>query len=233
MEPLTAPEPSGTAESRRLLTEALVIGLLAAVAALALFTWLGREIHSGIPPAFDERIRRAVHEMASPGLTPIMRFASRHGGPAGLTPLGLVLALAFLIRGWRRGAILVIVTMAGAGLLDTLLKLSFGRARPTPFFDYPLPVSASFPSGHALFAASFFGGLAVLISHRVRHRLARVLVWALALALITLVGASRVYLGVHYPSDVLAGYAIAVVWVTALALGDRLASHRRVRRSAR
>ena len=227
-----SPEAPVTAESRRLLTEALIIGLLAAAVALAVFTWLGREILTGLTPALDEQIRQAVHEAASPTLTGIMRAASRYGGPAGLIPVGLVLVLAFLIRGWRRGAILVLVTIAGAGLLDILLKLSFGRARPAPFFDYALPLTASFPSGHALFAASFFGGLAVLVSHRVRHLLLRVIVWVVAIGIIALVGLSRIYLGVHYPSDVLAGYAAATVWVTAVAFGDRLASHRRKRRAA-
>jgi undecaprenyl-diphosphatase len=212
------------------MTEALIIGLLAAAAALAVFTWLGREVLTGLTPALDDQIRQTVYGAASPTLTAIMRFASRYGGPAGLTPVGIVLTLAFVIRGWRRGAVLVVVTMAGAGLLDTLLKLSFGRVRPTPFFDYPLPATASFPSGHALFSACFFGGLAVLVSHRVRHQLLRVAVWVVAISIIALVGLSRIYLGVHYPSDVLAGCAAATVWVAAVAFGDRLFMHRRRRR---
>jgi undecaprenyl-diphosphatase len=232
MKPSTPPEATVSPAKERLLTEALIFGLLAAAAALALFTWLGREILTGVAPAFDDHIRQALHQRATPTLTSIMRFASRYGGPAGLMPLGLVLAIAFLIRGWRRGAFLVIVTMAGAGLLNILLKLSFGRMRPTSFFEYPLPATASFPSGHALFAASFFGGLAVLVSHRVRHKLLRVAIWLGALAIIALVGLSRVYLGVHYPSDVLAGYAVATIWVAAVAFGDRLVTHRRWRRAA-
>jgi membrane-associated phospholipid phosphatase len=93
-----------------------------------------------------------------------------------------------------------------------------------------LPVSASFPSGHAFFAASIIGGLTVLVSGRVRSSALRAALWVVALGLILLIGLSRVYLGVHYPSDVFAGYAVAVVWVAGVALGDRLASHRRRRR---
>ena len=121
----------------------------------------------------------------------------------------------------------MIATLAGATLLNLLLKQTFARTRPDPFFDYPLPVSHSFPSGHAFFAASFFGGLAVLVSGRVRSSALRLAVWIVALSLVLLIGLSRVYLGVHYPSDVFAGYAAAVVWVAGVALGDRVVSHRR------
>ena len=220
-----------TAESKRRLSIALIIGLLTAAAALLLFTWLGREILEGEVLAFDDRLRTLLHDVASPRLTTIMRAASLYGGPAVLIPAGLVAAAAFLVKGWRRGALLAVVTLAGAGLLNLLLKFSFARVRPASFFDYPLPGSPSFPSGHALYAASVFGGLAVLLTARIRSLLLQLAIWFVATALILLVGLSRVYLGVHYPSDVLAGYAIGVVWVTAVAFGDRLARHRRRRRS--
>jgi membrane-associated phospholipid phosphatase len=219
------------AEADRLLSATLVAGLLAAAAALMLFSWLGRDILIGVTPVLDDRFRMAVHGFASPRLTTLMRGLSVYGGPAGLTPIGVALALAFLIKRWHRGALLVVVTMAGAGLLDGLLKQSFARARPAAFFDYPLPASHSFPSGHSFFAASFFGGLAVLVSGRVRNRYLQAAVWIVAVSLILLVGLSRIYLGVHYPSDVIAGYAAATVWVAAVAFGDRLVSHRRRRRS--
>ena len=230
---MTAPSPPEALptkeEAQRLMTAALLVGLLAAAGALALFIWLAGELLEGEVFAFDEYIRGRVNSMASPGLTAVMRAASLLGGPAVLIPVGVVVALAFLARGWRRGALLVIVTLAGAGLLNGLLKLSFARARPAPFFDYPLPGSPSFPSGHALYAASVFGGLMALLSPRLKHRWLRIVGWTIAIALILLVGLSRIYLGVHYPSDVLAGYAIAVIWVTAVAIGDRLARHRRRR----
>jgi undecaprenyl-diphosphatase len=220
---------STAGETTRLLTLELIVGIIAAAAALLIFSWLGRDIVSGITPVSDERFRAAIHAHSSPLLTRIMIAASFYGGPAGLVPLGVILALAFLLHRWHRGSLLVAITLAGAALLDGLLKQGFARSRPAPFFDYPLPASSSFPSGHALFAGSFLGGLAVLVSARIRSLPLRIAVWVLALALILLIGFSRVYLGVHYPSDVFAGYAVAVVWVAAVALGDRLASHRRSR----
>jgi undecaprenyl-diphosphatase len=227
---MTSSPPPGPAESERLLTATLTAGLLSAAGALMLFSWLGREIMMGVTPVFDARVRAAVHGLASPGMTAVMRALSTYGGPTSLTIIGVVLALAFLYRNWHRGALLVVVTMAGAGLLDLLLKQTFGRTRPAAFFDYPLPASQSFPSGHAFFAASFFGGLAVLVTGRITRRSLRALVWIAAGVLIVLVGLSRIYLGVHYPSDVLAGYAAATVWVAAVAFGDRLVSHRRHQR---
>ena len=211
------------------MSAALIAGLLAAGAALVLVTWLGREVMEGEVLGMDEGIRALLHKFASPTTTTIMIAASVYGGPSVLVPLALAGALAFQLRGWSRGALLVAITMAGAGLLNWLLKLSFERVRPVAFFDYPLPGSPSFPSGHSIFAASIFGGVAALLSPRLAHPTLRVGVWGLAIFLTLLVGFSRVYLGVHYPSDVLAGYSIAVIWVTAVAFGDRLARHGRAR----
>jgi undecaprenyl-diphosphatase len=225
-------EPSNAAaDTPRLLTVALITGLVVAAVALLVFSWLGREISTGVTPAADQHLREAVRDFASPWLTQLMIAASRYGGPSWLVPIGVVLALGFFVKRWHRGAFLVLVTMAGAGLLNGLLKQTFARARPAAFFpDYPLPTSASFPSGHAFFAASFIGGVAALLSGRVRSPAYQFVIWTTAVMLILLIGFSRVYLGVHYPSDVFAGYAAAVVWVTGVALGDRLVDHRRSRR---
>jgi undecaprenyl-diphosphatase len=230
---MEAPDPEAVLptaeEGQRLMSAALIVGLLVAGAALVLVTWLGREVMEGEALGIDEGLRGTLHSLASPRTTTIMIAASRYGGPVVLVPLALAASLAFQLRGWSRGALLVAITVGGAGLLNWLLKLSFGRARPEAFFDYPVPGSASFPSGHSIFAASIFGGLAALLSPRLTHPALRVAVWCLAIFLTLLVGFSRVYLGVHYPSDVLAGYSIAAIWVTAVAFGDRLARRRRMR----
>src|SRR5919106_1707130 len=209
---------------------ALAIGLLAAAVALALFVWLGYQVRSGEPTDFDLTARAWVRSLETAELSAVMWGSSVYGAPLRLLPLGLATAAVFLLRGWRRGAVLVLVTLAGAAVLDLGLKEIFARARPQAFFDYYLvPESFSFPSGHALFAVCFFGGLAVLLSHRLRGWLAQILVWAIALVLIFLIGVSRVYLGVHYPTDVIGGFAVGIVWVASVALGDRLAERRRLR----
>jgi len=224
------PEPRVAAPgSAPLIGAALVAGLVASALALLLFIWLGLLIRSDAPTAFDLVGRNGLRSLESPALSATMWGASVYGAPGRLTPLGLLAAAVFLARGWRRGALLVIVTLAGAWLLDTGLKLFFARARPEPFYDYPAPSSYSFPSGHALFSVCFFGGLAVLLTHRLNGRIAQVTVWVVAVIVILLIGSSRVYLGVHYPTDVGGGYAVGLAWVTAVAFGDRLAERRRRR----
>jgi undecaprenyl-diphosphatase len=229
---MTSPPERRVAEpgSAPLIGVTLAVGLVASVLALLLFVGLGLQIRSGAPTAFDIAGRSGLRSLESPTVSAIMWGASVYGAPGRLSPLGLVAAAVFLVRGWRRGALLVVVTIAGAWLLDTGLKLLFGRARPEPFYDYySAPSSFSFPSGHALFAVCFFGGLAVLFTHRLNGRVAQVAVWLVAAVIILLVGSSRVYLGVHYPTDVVGGYAVGLAWVTAVAFGDRLAEHRRRR----
>lgn len=201
---------------------ALLLGLALAVAALLLFAGLADEVLEGDTRRFDEAVRLAVHQSASPPLTSLMWVATSLGSVAFLVLVGLCAVLGFLKAGWRRAALFFAVTMAGAALLNMVLKLSFQRTRPAPFFDTPLPSSYSFPSGHALMSFCFYGALAAIITIRTRSRTGRVAIWTLAALLVALIGLSRVYLGVHYPSDVLAGYAAATVWVAVVALGDRL-----------
>jgi undecaprenyl-diphosphatase len=209
---------------------ALGLGLLAAAVALGGFVWLGYQVRSGDPTGMDLAVRAWLHSLETASLSDLMWGASVYGAPVRLAPLGLAAGVAFLLRGWRRGAALVIVTLGGAVALNSGLKTLFARARPQAFFDYyPAPESYSFPSGHALFATCFFGGVAVLMAHRVESRIGQVLIWLLALVLIVLVSVSRIYLGVHYPTDVIGGFAVGVIWVAAVALGDRLAEHRHLR----
>jgi membrane-associated phospholipid phosphatase len=222
--------PSLEPGSGPLIGAALAVGLLAAAVALALFVWLGYQIRSGAPTGFDLTVRNWLRSMEGAKLTGLMWGASVYAAPSRLIPLGLAAAAVFLVRGWRRGALLVLVTLTGGGLLDLGLKVLFARARPEAFFDYyPAPTSFSFPSGHALTATCFFGGIAVLVSHRMESRIGQILVWLVAIALALLVGISRIYLGVHYPTDVIGGFAVGIIWVTAVAFGDRLAEHRRLR----
>jgi undecaprenyl-diphosphatase len=208
---------------------ASLAGLAVAVLAMFLFGWLADEMLEGETLALDLRVRAATHAIATPGLTHALRIVSLVGGPSVLAVLGAGLAAVFVWHRWWRGAIVLLVAMVGAGLLDTALKLAFRRTRPTPYFGYPLPDSYSFPSGHALFAFCFFTAGAALLAPRLQHPALRWLVMVVALVIVLAIGFSRIYLGVHSPSDVLAGYAVGLLWSSVLIAGDRIA-HARARR---
>ena len=208
----------------------LFLGFAAAVGSLFLFAWLADEVLEGDTIQFDKAIRANVHQYASPWLTFLMRIITMLGSPRFLIASGICVTIAFLIAGWRRAVILFAITFLGGVSLTETLKLSFRRVRPVPFFDTLLPMSYSFPSGHALWAFCFYGVIAALISARIQSRILRVTIWALTTLLVLLIGLSRIYLGVHYPSDVIAGYAAALIWVLAVALGDHLFQQRWTRK---
>lgn len=204
----------------------LSCGLAAALASLLFFAWLGEEVLEGDTQSFDTFVRSLVYSHASPALTSFMRVATMLGSTLVLVAIGICVAISFLIAGWTRSVALLAVTMAGAWILNFTLKLSFGRARPESFFDTALPSSYSFPSGHALLAVCFYGAMAAIISSHLRSRTARIVVWATAALLVAIIGFSRIYLGVHYPSDVLAGYAAGLIWLVSIALGDYMLRRR-------
>ena len=192
------------------------VGFAAAAAALLLFGYLANEVLRGETLRFDSFIRNNVHSWASPPLTYAMRAVTQLGAPRFLIVLSLVLILWLARMGRKRAAILLVVAAAGAAALDELLKLVFHRPRPEAFFGYPEPSTYSFPSGHAIASCCFYGVLAAIVTARMRSRGAKIAVWTAAALVAAAIGFSRIYLGVHYPSDVVAGYAVAVVWVAAL-----------------
>jgi undecaprenyl-diphosphatase len=120
-----------------------------------------------------------------------------------------------------RMAALLAISMVGMAALDLALKLAFHRPRPVAFFG-PTPSSYSFPSGHAMGSVCFYGVLAAILAARARRRVAKWSIWTGAVLLIGMVGYSRIYLGVHYPSDVIAGYCAGAVWVGALGFLDKI-----------
>lgn len=198
----------------------LLVGLILAVGALIFFGWLANGIFAGEAKIFDDAVRQTVNRAASPALTQLMIFISFVGSAFVLAPIGIVAVIIFLRLKWRRATVLFVIAMAGEIVLSLALKEFFRRPRPEAFFGYELPSSYSFPSGHALGAFCFFGILAWLVSTRMEKRTTRILIRIAAIILIFLIGFSRIYLGVHYPSDVIGGYSAALVWTVTVALGD-------------
>ena len=215
-----------TAPKRNIILEtAPLVSLSVAVLSLFLFAWIADGVAHDRTAGLDLAIRNQVHAYASPPVTRAMIFISFLGGD-GLTAAAILSVIAFLAFHWRRAALWMVVTILGAVVLDLSLKYAFHRPRPVPFF-VPVPYTYSFPSGHSLFSFCFYVVLAGLLAGRMQSRLGRILVWTLAAVLVAAIGLSRIYLGVHYPSDVIAGYLAAALWVSTLLALDRVRIERK------
>jgi undecaprenyl-diphosphatase len=209
----------------------LLLGMVAAIATLIFFGWLTDEVLEGDAKRFDDVTRAAVHSMASPALTTLAHFLSFIGSAFFLTIAAAAVIVIFALRRWGREAKLFALTMIGASVLNITLKLAFKRARPEPFFNLLPPDSYSFPSGHSLASCCFFAGLAAILSGRVKSRRARTLIWIAASIMFVLIGLSRIYLGVHYPTDVIAGFSAALIWIVVVRFVELQLARRRKRRA--
>jgi len=176
-------------------------GLTTIFAALAEDVWFKESF------AWDAPIALAIHQLSHPWLDSVMEMITQTGN---IGAVGLVSGLTIWLY-WRHQqqcAILLITIFGGVMGLNTLLKLIFARPRPHLFAPLVLETDYSFPSGHTVAATVLYGLLAVFL-WRQRHY-----GWALlASSWVFAVAVSRVYLGVHYPSDVLAALAIGGIWL--------------------
>ena len=137
---------------------------------------------------------------------------SRLGSSAVIAVLLGLAVLGLWVVGRRRSAVMLVLFMAGAVVLESGLKVFFQRVRPEAFFGV-LPTSFSFPSGHALLSLCFYGALAGFLPAYWR-RSARAASWLAAILLVSGIGLSRIYLGVHHATDVVGGYLVALCWTT-------------------
>jgi undecaprenyl-diphosphatase len=199
------------------------LGVLATVflfaAALLVFIWLAGEVGEGDTGAFDRAVMLALRNPADPA-DPIgpswVEAAARDMTSLGsVTVLALVslVVIGFLgIVGKRSAALLVLVSVGGGRLLGEVLKDTFERSRPDLVPHAVQVHSASFPSGHAVLAAATYLTLGALLARVQPRRRVKAYLLFVAVLVTLLVGASRVYLGVHWPSDVLAGWCIGAAW---------------------
>lgn len=132
--------------------------------------------------------------------------------------LAIVAGAVFLLLGWRLSAAVIVVSSFGGMAATTALKYLFGRARPDFIDSGYMAGWLSFPSGHATMAVGFYGVLAAILFLKLAGP-KRWLVLALGAGTALMIGLSRLYLGVHYPSDVLAGYLVSPAVVTLFLLG--------------
>ena len=205
----------------RLEPTVLVIVLLLSLATGA-FVWTADEMREGETLLRDRQWLLALRVPARPELLlggasslQLAREVTALGSPWFLMLLvGGVAAVLAAARHWRLALFIVAATSAGA-IFNTGLKHAFARVRPDLVPHEVAVTNASFPSGHAFGAAMIYLTLAALLARRIEQRVARALLLALAIGVAAAVGVSRVALGVHWPSDVLAGWAAGAAWAFA------------------
>jgi undecaprenyl-diphosphatase len=204
---------------RKLAGNFLNLQLLAGVIVFATMTLTLGEIsedvinHEPLTVA-DLQLSNWLHAHGSPWLTKAMFVATALGSTVVVTIVTVVLGLYLL---WRRRYYwfaALVSTVAGASLLNRLLKFIFHRARP--HFNDPILMldSYSFPSGHTMMATALYGCIAVLLVAHITDWRQRALVLVAAGLLVVLVGFSRIYLGAHFLSDVLGALAEGLAWLS-------------------
>ncbi|HHW36214.1 MAG TPA: phosphatase PAP2 family protein [Bacillales bacterium] len=192
------------------LTRALIVSIIS----LAGFVFLAMMVTYDKIIQFDSTVISFIQGFETPTLTVIMKLFTNIGSTVFIVPLSLlILVFLYKVLKHRSELILFVAVMVGSNILYFLLKLYFHRARPD--LHRLIEVSGySFPSGHATNACTLYGILAFLLWRHIRTRSGRTILIILSVMMIFTIGISRIYLGVHYPSDIVAGYFLSVLWLT-------------------
>ena len=198
------------------LTVVAAVGLAAGLAVSTFVIWaffeLADEVLEGDSRAFDRAVLLWIHDTFPDWLDGPMRLVTALGNFYVVVPLLAVAVFVFYRRGWRLTAVLLVVSTGGSIVLTTVLKGLFQRTRPELVESGYQASFYSFPSGHATVAVGLYGMLTVILAYRLRGA-ARWAVAVCGLLVVLLIGFSRLYLGVHYPTDILAGYLSALLWL--------------------
>lgn len=196
-----------------------LVGFLVCAGLAFAFASLADEVVEGGTRRFDERLLLALRDPADPKtpigphwLETVMVDLTSLGGVPALTLITLVVVLYLVVSRRFQNAALVAGAVTGGAVLTTVLKMGFSRPRPE-LVDHLVTVqNMSFPSGHATSSAVVYLTLGALLARTERQWAVRAYVFAVAGFLTLLVGVSRVFLGVHYPTDVLAGWTLGAAW---------------------
>lgn len=209
----------------------LAIGLVVAVGAVAGFAAVADEVMEGETRAFDVAVLRWMERQHTPQFD-VWALEVTSLGSGLVVAMTVAVSSVFLwVTRHRYSVALLWTALLGAGLITRTLKTIFDRPRPDVFpWQTAYVDHGSFPSGHATTSMVVYLTLAYLVGRLADTRRLRALTLLVAAVLIALIGLSRLYLGVHYPSDVIAGYAVGFAWATFCALGIEAVRYFRGRR---
>lgn len=211
----------------------ILVGAIVILALVWIFATLAGEVMEGDTRQFDEWVLGALRQPADPGQLRGPKWLG--SGAEDLTALGsptvlglTVLAVTgyLLLHGLYRHGLFIFVASVGGWVLNWLLKAAFARSRPDIVPHLREVMSSSFPSGHALTSAAVYLTLGALLMRIAEGRLAKYYCIAIAMLLTFLVGSSRVFLGVHYPTDVVAGWLIGMSWALVCWVVERMLERR-------
>jgi undecaprenyl-diphosphatase len=196
-----------------------LLALALAAAGLLGFVALVDEVAEGDTNAFDEAILHALRNPADPHdpvgpwwVESIMRDITALGGTTVLSVITVIALGYLLIDGKRATAFFLLASVAGGTLVSNILKTTVARPRPDLVAHLVEVRTLSFPSGHAMLSAAVFLTLGALLAGVQAKRRLKAYLLGVAVVLTLVVGASRVYLGVHWPTDVLAGWCVGAAW---------------------
>jgi membrane-associated phospholipid phosphatase len=193
----------------------LVLGGIAAISAGYLFEELAEAV--GLTTSAVYRVDQSIHNWfgheRQPAMTVLLDTATNIGGSIGLGAIVTVVAAILFARKERASAIFVVVTAGTGEILNLGLKMIFARARPDLTSAISVARWYSFPSGHAMGSFIIFGALAYIVLRQPWPWGAKSAGLAIAMTMVVLVGLSRVYLGVHWASDIAGGWSAGTVWL--------------------
>lgn len=220
--------------ARHRIDSRILIVFLGAAAAAFIFLRLGSEIREGDSFALDKLILQAFREAANSAvpigpawLQTTMIDITALGGVTILTLL-TVLTAGYLLASRKTGtAIFLVVAISGGALLSKLLKFGYARPRPNVVAHLVDVHSLSFPSGHAMNSAITYLTIGALLARAEADRTVRIFLMTVAIFLTLAIGFSRVYLGVHWPSDVLGGWCVGASWAALCSLVARTLQRRK------
>jgi undecaprenyl-diphosphatase len=213
----------------------VLLGVLIVVAGTWGFIALTDVVLEGKTQNIDDSLVRSLRRPDNPAvpigpdwMTEVARDLTALGGVAVLILVTLAVAGYLFLDRKFAGMAFVLAAVVGGLILSSILKASFDRPRPDIVPHLSDVYTSSFPSGHSMMSAIVYLTLGALLSQMVENRRLKFYFLAVALLLTVLVGISRVYMGVHYPTDVLAGWTAGLVWATVCLLVLRKLQRRNV-----
>lgn len=208
-------------------TSQLVVAFILFWSPVIVFLKIAGEILERQPIGIDTQILTWIHSGATPALDAIFFFITSSGNIESILPITLLIILFCVYKNQRINALIVTFGVGGAAAANVILKMLFQRDRPVFWQSLITETGYSFPSGHAMVSSALILCIIALL-WKTKWRCVSIIVGAIIVALI---GYSRLYLGVHYPTDIVAGWSVSAAWVATTLFVVSTVSHRRLART--